>query len=126
MMIFVISSWRDQWSNVLYRMDASLTGYGTVKSVWGINDVRDVGRVPERARYRIGAESARASALHCGGFLLNENGKVAKDNHDEYFRVPADIMDGISARRWVPDPEFPEVPPQTSWREQVAECYVRC
>jgi hypothetical protein len=66
MMIFVASRWDLQWSDVVYSVDASLSGYGIVKSKWALSDVRQVGRVDERSRYKLGATNARSSALHLG------------------------------------------------------------
>ena len=53
MMIFVASRWDLQWSDVVYSVDASLSGYGIVKSKWSLADVRRVGRVGERSRYKL-------------------------------------------------------------------------
>ena len=68
-MLFVASFWEWQWSNTVYAVDASLSGYGVVQSWWSLDKVREVGRVNERSRYRLGAETARRHALERGVFL---------------------------------------------------------
>jgi hypothetical protein len=110
MMIFVASRWDLQWSNVVYSVDASLSGYGIVKSKWSLADVRRVGRVDERSRYKLGATIARSSALHLAGFVLDEEGNLVKSGNS-YLRVPADLMQDINAQRWEANLELPEVPP---------------
>jgi hypothetical protein len=110
MMIFVASRWDLQWSDVVYSVGASLSGYGIVKSKWSLADVRRVGRVDERSRYKLGATSARSSALHLAGFVLDEEGNLVKSGNS-YLRVPADLMQDTNAQRWEANLEFPEVPP---------------
>jgi hypothetical protein len=69
-MIYCFADWRIRWSPLVYSVDASLEGYGIVQSHWHIDHVKSVGRVPERTRYRLNADSARWCALSAAGFRL--------------------------------------------------------
>jgi hypothetical protein len=81
-----------------------------LKSKWSLADVRWVGRVDERCRYKLGATNARSSALHLAGFVLDDEGNLVKSGNS-YLRVPADLMQDINAQRWEANLEFPEKKP---------------
>ena len=51
-MPLAVSSWRSPWSPMVYASDASMTGYGVLRSVWDASEVAAVGRVKERSRWR--------------------------------------------------------------------------
>jgi hypothetical protein len=69
LMILVSAEWDWQWTSHVFSVDASLSGYGVVKALWDIEDVRTVGRVSERSRYKLGGTQARAHAMHSAGFF---------------------------------------------------------
>ena len=97
--IFVISDWRDQWSEVVHSVDASFTRAWVSKSRWDIVAVRDVGRATDRSRYRLGAQNIRDRALSSAGFVLKSVGKLATDKHDQHLRVHAELVDEVDAQR---------------------------
>jgi hypothetical protein len=106
-MVFVVSDWWWQWSTHVFSVDASLSGYGIVKSIWDLGDVREVGRTSERSRFRLGGVSARSAALNSAGFVLNEFGKISKDQFGYPIQMPVTLQD---EDKWVLNSDFPEVP----------------
>ena len=79
--------------------------------------VAQVGRVPERARYKLGASSAREHAAELAGFILDQStGHIVEGPMRQL--VPEELS------RWEPDPSFPEVPTSMlkgdCWRSVVA------
>ena len=80
-------------------MDASLSGFGVAYGQWPLADAEEVGRVPEGARYRLGAGPARAFAARAAGLkIVPESGKMASPEAD-----PA-ALDPLEAGRWELDP----------------------
>ena len=70
-MIYCFADWQLRWTNMVYSVDSSLHGFGIVKSIWEEDDVKAVGRVPERMRYKLDGEQARWCALSAAGFKLD-------------------------------------------------------
>ena len=112
LMIFCYADWALKWSPLVYCVDASLTGYGIVQSRWDAQNLKKVGRVSERTRYRLNGEAARWSALSAAGFRLNDLGKI------EY------PLNFVNEEVWEKNSDFPEVPwelwGQTSWTHVMA------
>ena len=108
-MAFVVSYWRQPWSPLVYAVDSSLTGFGVVKSRWTVDDVRQVGRVGERSRYRLGPTAARPHALQLGGFVVGDDGRLIHTD-DGFLRVPADMLDEIEGLKCERNADFAEVP----------------
>ncbi|CAK0795079.1 unnamed protein product, partial [Prorocentrum cordatum] len=99
-MVFLEAKWDDQWLPGVYQTDASPWGFGVAYSQWPEAAVADAGRVPERARFRLGAEAARSHAFAAAGLEEREDGLLqarAKPTKDE-------------ALRWERDRSFPELP----------------
>ncbi|CAK0857819.1 unnamed protein product, partial [Prorocentrum cordatum] len=84
-MVFLEAKWDDQWLPGVNQTDASPRGFGVAYSQWLVAAVADAGRVPERARFRSGAEAARSHAFAAAGLeerddrLLQARAEPAKD-----------------------------------------------
>ena len=94
---FAFSVWSVPWKSQVYQTDASLSGWSVSICFWNVGSVKSVGRVPERARYRLGAGAARSHAL----LDVVEGPEASTD---------ASLCDG-SSQPWAVDPDFPEVCP---------------
>ena len=102
---------------MVYSVDSSLHGFGIVKSTWNVEDVKLVGRVAEKMRYKLDGEQARWSALSAAGFSLDEFGKI---HHDAGYHA----TDSADNRMWIVNSDFPEVPPRllakSNWKHVIA------
>ena len=104
LMILVSAEWDWQWTPHVFSVDASLSGYGVVKPLWGVEDVRAVGRVSERSRYKLGGTQARAHATHAAGVALGYSGKlVVNDLGDPLLKDSVDTD-------WIVNQDSPEAP----------------
>lgn len=110
-MVFLQSDWWKQWNPLVACSDSSLSGYGVSTSFWPVETVAACGRIVERSRFRkLGAHSARDSALSSAGFVKDEITGLWKDrvlDDDEYLQLAG----------WSLDKEFEEVPAQLLRRE---------
>ena len=104
LMPLLVADWSRPWNSVVTVSDASEEGFGVCASSWNSQATGDVGRVSERDRFRrVGAHSARESALHSAGFVRDEaSGKWAEGllESEEYLQLSG----------WDLKPDFPEVP----------------
>ena len=79
-MVFIEADWSQPWTPYVYASDASLRGFGVSQSVWPLQDVAAVGRVPELSRYRLGGTRAREHAFEVADFKVGpESGDVERD-----------------------------------------------
>ncbi|CAK0882305.1 unnamed protein product [Prorocentrum cordatum] len=68
--------WWLPWNPCVLETDASLAGWAMAQSFWGPAQVAGVGRVSERTRFkRVGAHSARESALTSAHLFRDESGE---------------------------------------------------
>ena len=105
LMAFLRSDWARPWLPGVHIVDASLSGIGVSYGQWPLADAEEVGRVPERARYRLGAGPARASAALAAGLDIgSESGKMEAPEADSA------ALDPLETGRWELCPRFPEVP----------------
>ena len=73
LMIYLHSDWWRGWNGMVSCSDSSTTGYGVSTSFWDPAVVARCGRTLERSRFRkLGAHSARDSALTSAGFIRDE------------------------------------------------------
>ena len=129
-MIYLSSSWRHPWLPGVYASDASESGYGVTYRLAPRETVADLGRVPERSRYRLKAGAARAHAAESLGLAIDASGKIVAADVDvlrdggELAAGPGGI-DADEASRWEGNPDVPEVPlaflAQDDWREVCAD-----
>lgn len=100
----VVGKWAWPWSQQVFMVDASLSGFSIERSVWSYGDISKVGRVKERRRYKMGAQKARRNALTLGGFALDEHGGLLRDSLSDYVKVPKDIQVELDAAGYDVDP----------------------
>ena len=111
LMIYLHADWGRQWNNYVTASDSSLTGYGVVSSYWDREDVARVGRLQERSRFRkLGAHSARESALTSAGFVRDEVS-------NEWIAGWLDDDDYLKLAGWALNKDFQEVPAQLLRRD---------
>ncbi|CAK0882062.1 unnamed protein product, partial [Prorocentrum cordatum] len=71
--------WWLPWNPCVLETDASLAGWAMAQSFWEPSRVASVGRVSERSRFkRVGAHSARESALTSAHLFRDESGSAWK------------------------------------------------
>ena len=80
LMMFGFSQWNLPWSSRVFAVDSSLTGFGIASSDWPLQDVKDVGRVGERGRFRFWGVGARSHSFQVAGFAVNADGKITMDD----------------------------------------------
>ena len=100
LMILVAGEWSWQWSQEVFMVDASLTGYSIENSIWSHSDFSSVGRVRERGRYRMGGEKARSHALALGGLALGADGHLLRDSCGEFVQIPIGVCDHVEALKF--------------------------
>eukprot|EP00438_Fugacium_kawagutii_P024261 Skav223122 [mRNA] locus=scaffold419:830256:833692:- [translate_table: standard] len=98
------ADWLRPWCEQVTVSDASEEGYGVCCSSWKSSAVAQVGRCPERERFkRLGPHSARESALTSAGFVKDEvSGQWADGLLDDGAY--------LEASGWCLNANFPEVP----------------
>ena len=79
LMILLYSDWWLPWEPCVLATDASEQGYAVAQSVWAPTDVRELGHVPEKSRWRLGAPKARARAAGAAGLDLEEHAVLDED-----------------------------------------------
>ncbi|CAK0818448.1 unnamed protein product, partial [Prorocentrum cordatum] len=101
----------------VYQTDAAPWAFGVAYSQWPVAAVADAGRVPERARFRLGAEAARSHAFAAAGLEGRDDGLLqarAGPAEDEALRwgrdrsflgLPARLLHGswwstVMADKW--------------------------
>jgi len=94
------SDWELPWNERVTATDSSGYGYGECVSDWGADEAARHGRLPERARFRRGAGSARAHSFA----VVQEAGR------DSAGRVILPDTDDADPHGWEEDDDFPEVP----------------
>ena len=97
LMVFASARWTDPWSPKVYACDSSLTGFGIQSAVWDSETVAQVGRVKEKSRWRLGAESARHKSLEAAGYLLDDRGKIEKDEEGNYIYADSNLLNQMRA-----------------------------
>ena len=108
LMSFLHSDWDARWLRGVYRSDASLDGFGLAYSLWDPEDVGRAGRVAERSRHRLGAETARRRAVEAAGLQLLADGAVGRPEERA-----SDIPEEEVARCSL-DPDCQRCPPSCS------------
>ena len=68
LMPLLSSDWWLPWSSGVHAFDASLYGYGVSYSEVDVQTVAEIGRVPEKSRFRLGSSNAREHAARTAGF----------------------------------------------------------
>ena len=125
LMVLAFAHWDRPWSNMVYSTDASEDGFGITVAEWDIADVGLIGRVSEKSRWKLGAERAREGALVAAGFIVQADGRLAKDDAGKPIRAPPYIAQQLLADRWETRPGFPDVPSHLlkdeGWRHVLAD-----
>ena len=104
LMIFLQSDWWKPWNELVCSSDASTTGYGVCTAFWDLEDVKRVGRVKERSRFRrASGHSARESSLTAAGF-------VRDDITGQWQSGEIDAQTYLNLSGWQLDENFDEVP----------------
>eukprot|EP00435_Cladocopium_sp_Y103_P029361 s335_g7.t1 len=110
-MIFLQSDWWRKWNPLVSCSDSSLSGYGVSTSYWPPEAVASAGRIMERSRFRkLGAHSARDSALTSAGFVKDEVTGLWRDRaigDEEYLQLAG----------WSLNKDFQEIPAYLLKRE---------
>lgn len=111
LMIFLQADWWRPWNTLVSCSDSSTTGFGVSTSFWSRDTVARCGHVCERSRFRkLGAHSARDSALTAAGFVQDSvTGKwiVGELDSSEYLK----------ASGWELNTSFEEIPAELLRKE---------
>ena len=104
LMIYLHSDWWKGWNGLVSCSDASTTGYGVSCSYWRPDAVAKCGRTLERSRFKkLGAHSARDSALTSAGFIRDEiTGQWRSHTLED--------QEYLEASGWAINHQFEEVP----------------
>ena len=98
-MVLAFAHWDRPWSTTLYSTDASEDGFGITVAEWSKADVGQIGRVSEKSRWMLGAECAREGALVAAGFIIQPDGRLAKNDAGKPIRAPADVTQKLMSDR---------------------------
>ena len=105
LMIFLISPWRLPWCSMVTATDSSLTGFGATRANLPLEVVQDLGRNPERLRFKkMPQGSSRVKALVQAGVYTHIGG-------------PCD-----EGQEWLQDMSFQEVPAEFLLRSLWQDC----
>ncbi|CAK0899857.1 unnamed protein product [Prorocentrum cordatum] len=107
LLTLMVQDWWRPWNCCVLQTDASESGWGMAQSFWPQHVVEQVGRLPERARFRSAlGRPARESALAAANLARDSSGALCSfadvDNPDSLASDP------LSS--WELDPGFAEVP----------------
>ena len=78
-MPLMLAEWSWHWGREVPAVDASASGVSVERSLWSFRKVGEVGQVKERRQFNIDARNAREHSLQYGGFNLNEQGRLLRD-----------------------------------------------
>ena len=115
--MFAFSQWNLPWSSRVFAVDSSLTGFGIASSDWSLQDVKDVGRVGERGRFRFLGVGARSHAFQVAGFAVNTDGKIMMDDAGKPVPLDTAELDQALSLDWEKDPDILKSL-LTFWRHQ--------
>ncbi|CAK0871913.1 unnamed protein product [Prorocentrum cordatum] len=107
LLTLMVQDWWRPWNCCVLQTDASESGWGMAQSFWPQHVVEQVGRLPERARFRSAlGRPARESALAAANLARDSSGALCSF---EGMKNPDSLAsDPLSS--WELDPGFAEVP----------------
>ncbi|CAK0847687.1 unnamed protein product, partial [Prorocentrum cordatum] len=107
LLVLMVQDWWRPWNSCVLQTDASESGWGMAQLFWPLRVVEDVGRLPERARFRSAqGRPARESALAAASLVQDSSGMIR--SVESVMHEDSSEPDALSA--WDVDPDFAEVP----------------
>ncbi|CAK0833865.1 unnamed protein product, partial [Prorocentrum cordatum] len=115
LLVLMVQDWRRPWNSCVLQTDASESGWGMAQSFWPLRVVGEVGRLPERARFRSAqGRPARESALAAVSLVQDSSGVIR--SVESVINEESSEPDALSA--WDVDPDFAEVPWEWAARKE--------
>ena len=107
LLVLMVQDWWRPWNCCVLQTDARESGWGMAQSFWPKTVVEQVGRLPERARFRSAlGRPARESALAAANLSLDGAGAWrVLDDEKNLDPLTSDLLS-----LWELDPDFDEVP----------------
>ncbi|CAK0866856.1 unnamed protein product [Prorocentrum cordatum] len=107
LLTLMVQDWWRPWNCCVLQTDASESGWGMAQSFWPQHVVEQVGRLPERARFRSAlGRPARESALAAANLARDSSGALCSF---EDMKNPDSLASDLLSS-WELDPGFAEVP----------------
>ncbi|CAK0850742.1 unnamed protein product, partial [Prorocentrum cordatum] len=107
LLTLMVQDWWRPWNCCVLQTDASESGWGMAQSFWPQHVVEQVGRLPERARFRSAlGRPARESALAAANLARDSSGALC--SFEDMKNPDSLASDPLSS--WELDPGFAEVP----------------
>ncbi|CAK0880972.1 unnamed protein product, partial [Prorocentrum cordatum] len=107
LLTLMVQDWWRPWNCCVLQTDASESGWGMAQSFWPQHVVEQVGRLPERARFRSAlGRPARESALAAANLAWDSSGALC--SFEDMKNPDSLASDPLSS--WELDPGFAEVP----------------